>query len=168
MRARDKIWTNWRSSYPPIAGLSEDEQDGRSDQRAPVSIGSHTDFQLFTILWQDDRGGLQVLNRQGQWIRAAPIPGTLVVNIADYLQRITNDRYVSTVHRVQNRSGRERVSMPFFVGFNWNESCGVLDSCVAPGEEKKYNEISCAEWVKRRARAVYETDGAISGEAKAT
>lgn len=140
------------------------EQDARADPNAPVSIGSHTDFQLFTILWQDDRGGLQVLNRQGQWIRAAPIPGTLVVNIADYLQRITNDRYVSTVHRAQNHSGRERVSLPFFVGFNWNESCAVLDSCVAPGEEKKYDEISCAEWVKRRARAMYQTDGAVTGE----
>lgn len=163
-----QVLANGWSSYPPIAGLSGDEQDARPARSAPVSIGSHTDFQLFTILWQDDCGGLQVLNRQGQWIRAAPIPGTLVVNIADYLQRITNDRYVSTVHRAQNYSGRERVSLPFFVGFNWNESCAVLDSCVTPGEKKKYEEISCAEWVKRRARAMYQTDGVVTGETRAS
>ncbi|KAI1821514.1 2OG-Fe(II) oxygenase [Xylaria intraflava] len=137
--------------YPPLPiPQSSAEQD-----EAEVSIGSHTDFQLFTILWQDNNGGLQVLNRQGQWINAKPIPGTFVVNMADYMQRITNDRYVSTVHRAQNYSGKERISMPFFFGFNLNESCGVLDSCLAAGEEKRYNEISCEEWVQRRAKAMY-------------
>ncbi|KAK7989935.1 hypothetical protein PG989_010250 [Apiospora arundinis] len=146
--------------YPPIPKpTGDDAATGRAQSEQEVSIGSHTDFQLFTILWQDDNGGLQVLNRQGQWINAKPIEGTLVVNIADYLQRITNDRYISTVHRAQNWSGRERVSMPFFVGFNWNESCGVLDSCVAEGEEKRYEEISCSEWVTRRAKAMYKTEG---------
>jgi len=138
--------------YPPLPT----SQPGRQDDGAEVSIGSHTDFQLFTILWQDNNGGLQVLNKQGQWINAKPIPGTFVVNIADYMQRITNGRYVSTVHRAQNYSGKERISMPFFFGFNLNESCGVLDSCVAEGEEKKYGEISCEEWVQRRARAMYK------------
>lgn len=90
-----------------------------------------------------------------------------MVNIADYLQRITNDRYISTVHRAQNWSGRERVSLPFFVGFNWDESCGVLDSCVAEGEAKRYDEISCAEWVTRRAKAMYRTDGFSSNGGKA-
>ncbi|EOO00264.1 putative 2og-fe oxygenase superfamily protein [Phaeoacremonium minimum UCRPA7] len=136
--------------YPPIPATSSPSNE--------VSIGSHTDFQLFTILWQDKNGGLQVLNRQGQWINAAPIPGTLVVNIGDYLQRITNDKYVSTVHRAQNFSGKERISMPFFFGFNLNESCGVLDGCLAEGEEKKYDEISCVDWVRRRVQAMHETE----------
>ncbi|KAF2968986.1 hypothetical protein GQX73_g4600 [Xylaria multiplex] len=145
--------------YPPLPAPPAPAEQGESE----VSIGSHTDFQLFTILWQDNNGGLQVLNRQGQWINAKPIPGTFVVNIADYMQRITNDRYVSTVHRVQNYSGNERISMPFFFGFNLNESCGVLDSCVAEGEEKKYDEISCEEWVQRRARAMHR-EGETSGK----
>lgn len=122
-----------------------------------VSIGSHTDFQLFTILWQDAVGGLQVLNRQGQWINAKPVEGTFVVNIADYLQRITNDRYQSTVHRAVNTSGRERVSMPFFFGFNLNESCGVLDSCVGEDGVKRYEEVGCREWVRRRVAAMHDT-----------
>ncbi|KAK1968808.1 2OG-Fe(II) oxygenase superfamily protein [Colletotrichum sublineola] len=123
-----------------------------------VSIGSHTDFQLFTILWQDAVGGLQVLNRESQWIRATPIPGTFVVNIADYMQRITNDLYVSTIHRAQNFSGSERISMPFFFGFGLHESCGVIDTCVKHGDVPKYGEIGCQEWVKRRAQAMHKIE----------
>jgi isopenicillin N synthase-like dioxygenase len=140
--------------YPPIP-----TPKSPADADSTVSIGSHTDFQLFTVLWQDTNGGLQVLNRQGQWINASPIHDTFVVNIGDYLQRITNDKYVSTVHRAQNWSGNERISMPFFFGFNLNESCGVLDNCVEPGETKKYEEISCEEWVQRRVREMLQTDG---------
>ncbi|KAF4919665.1 1-aminocyclopropane-1-carboxylate oxidase [Colletotrichum viniferum] len=55
--------------YPP---LSKALNGASADTDAQVSIGSHTDFQLFTILWQDAVGGLQVLNRQGQWIRFDP------------------------------------------------------------------------------------------------
>ncbi|EEY21475.1 gibberellin 3-beta-dioxygenase [Verticillium alfalfae VaMs.102] len=128
------------------------------DGPAEVSIGSHTDFQLFTMLWQDDVGGLQVLNRDGQWIRASPVPGTFVVNIADYLQRITNDLYVSTVHRAVNRSGRERISMPFFFGFGLHESCAVIKSCLKDGEAPRYEEIGCDAWVKKRAQAMHKTD----------
>ena len=144
--------------YPPIPKPATPSLEDE------VSIGSHTDFQLFTILWQDDAGGLQVLNRAGQWIHAPPTKGTFVVNFADYMQRITNDRYVSTVHRAQNYSGKERISMPFFFGFNLNESCGVLESCVGEGEEKKYDEIACEEWVQRRVKAMHRMEEKKVGE----
>ncbi|KAK2061073.1 2OG-Fe(II) oxygenase superfamily protein [Colletotrichum caudatum] len=98
-----------------------------------VSIASHTDFQVFIILWQDAVCGLQE---------------HLSSNIADYLQRTTNDLYTSTVHRVQNLSGSERVSMTFFFGFGLHESCGVIDTCVKHGEVPKYGEISCQQWVE--------------------
>ncbi|KAK1573111.1 2OG-Fe(II) oxygenase [Colletotrichum navitas] len=141
--------------YPPLPQASDNVDSAGNRQ---VSIGSHTDFQLFTILWQDAVGGLQVLNREGQWIRAAPIPGTLVVNIADYMQRITNDLYVSTVHRAQNLSGSERISMPFFFGFGLHESCGVIDTCVKHGDVPKYSEIGCQQWVQRRAQAMHKVE----------
>ncbi|KAJ6785416.1 hypothetical protein PWT90_06642 [Aphanocladium album] len=139
--------------YQPIEQPAEP-----GDPSARVSIGSHTDFELFTILWQDDVGGLQVLNRDGQWIRAMPVRGSLVVNIADFMQRITNDKYVSTVHRAQNWSGKERVSIPFFFGFGLHESCGVLPSCVAEGEEPKYPEINCYAWIQKRLADMFELD----------
>ncbi|KAK2002383.1 2OG-Fe(II) oxygenase [Colletotrichum falcatum] len=141
--------------YPPLPQAPGNVDSAGSTR---VSIGSHTDFQLFTILWQDAVGGLQVLNPEGQWIRAAPIPGTFVVNIADYMQRITNDLYVSTVHRAQNLSGSERISMPFFFGFGLHESCGVIDTCVKHGDVPKYGEIGCRQWVQRRAQAMHEVE----------
>lgn len=146
--------------YPSLPSPSPDSPPTETSSSSPdaVSIGSHTDFQLFTILWQDAVGGLQVLNRQGQWINARPIEGTFVVNIADYLQRITNDRYQSTVHRAVNNSGKERVSMPFFFGFNLNESCGVLDSCVSEDGVRRYEEVGCREWVRRRVAAMHDTE----------
>jgi len=123
-----------------------------------VSIGSHTDFQLLTILYQDLTGGLQILNPStNEWINAPPIPGTLVINIGDLMQRITNDRYVSTVHRARNFSGKERVSMPFFFGFGLGERAEVLDCCVDEerGEPRRYEDVGCGEWVTRRARGMY-------------
>lgn len=129
-----------------------------SEDSSHVSIGSHTDFQLFTILWQDAIGGLQVLNRDGQWIRATPIEGTFVVNIADYMQRITNDLYVSTVHRAQNWTGKERVSMPFFFGFGLDQSCGIVATCVPEGEKPKYEEITCGEWLERRVKYMLDVE----------
>lgn len=92
--------------YPPQPPSSGDDQFG---------VAPHTDFGCITLLWQDDNGGLEVLERSsGDWIAAPPIPGTLVVNVGDLLGRWTNDRYASTPHRVVNRSGRERFSIATF------------------------------------------------------
>lgn len=76
-------------------------------------VGEHTDYGLLTLLLQDDVAGLQVRTRAG-WIDAPPIPGTLVCNIGDMLDRLTGGLYRSTPHRVRNTSGRERYSFPLF------------------------------------------------------
>jgi isopenicillin N synthase-like dioxygenase len=77
-------------------------------------VGEHTDYGLVTLLAQDDSGGLQVAAREG-WIDAPPIPGTLVCNIGDMLDRLTGGWYRSTPHRVRNRSGHGRLSFAFFL-----------------------------------------------------
>ena len=96
---------------------SSPQKDGVFNE-TEVGLGAHTDLQCFTLLWQDMNGGLQILNKKGEWIWATPVEGTIVVNIADFLSRLTNDRYRSTVHRAYNRglSNRDRISMPFFFG----------------------------------------------------
>ncbi len=92
--------------YPPQPADATQDQFG---------VAPHTDFGCITLLWQDETGGLEVLERASRsWIPAPPIPGTLVVNVADLLARWTNDRYASTPHRVINRSGRERMSIATF------------------------------------------------------
>ncbi|MEM1345716.1 MAG: 2-oxoglutarate and iron-dependent oxygenase domain-containing protein [Pseudomonadota bacterium] len=88
--------------YPPQPADLGAEQFG---------VGPHTDFGVLTILAQDDVGGLQIQGRDGAWLAAPPIPGTLVVNVADLLARWTDGAYVSTPHRVVNASGRERLSL---------------------------------------------------------
>ena len=99
------------TTYPGADGvfnyypaLSQEQTSSTID----IGLGSHTDLQCFTLLWQDMNGGLQVLNSEGQWIKATPIENTFVVNIADYMQRLSNDMFKSTVHRVFNRSTVDR------------------------------------------------------------
>lgn len=116
-----------------------------TDVDVDVGLGAHTDMQLFTLLWQDDVDGLQVLRRDGQWLRVPPVEATFVVNIGDFLQRLSNDRFRSTVHRVFNRAPVDRYSMPFFFGFNFNERCGVLPTCTSVDNPPKYEPITCGE-----------------------
>jgi isopenicillin N synthase-like dioxygenase len=76
-------------------------------------VGEHTDYGLLTLLLQDEVPGLQVRTPQG-WLDAPPLPGTLVCNIGDMLDRLTGGAYRSTPHRVRNLSGLERYSFPLF------------------------------------------------------
>ncbi len=76
-------------------------------------VGEHTDYGLLTLLAQDSNGGLQVKTPRG-WIEAPPVPGTLVCNIGDMLDRLTGGWFRSTPHRVRNASGKDRLSFPLF------------------------------------------------------
>ncbi|KAH9901972.1 hypothetical protein F4778DRAFT_134779 [Xylariomycetidae sp. FL2044] len=128
--------------YPPKSEVPSGEKS--------INLGSHTDLQLFTLLWQDEVGGLQVLTKEGQWIKAPPIEGTLVVNIGDFMMRLCNDTYKSTVHRVTNESKLERVSMPFFFGLNFNCVEGVVPTLVSETNPAKYEPMSCGDWCQKR------------------
>jgi isopenicillin N synthase-like dioxygenase len=89
---------------------------------APWGVGEHTDYGLLTLLAQDNHGGLQVRTEDG-WIDAPPLPGSLVCNIGDMLDRLTGGWYRSTPHRVLNTSGVDRLSFPLF--FDPNLSAAV-------------------------------------------
>jgi isopenicillin N synthase-like dioxygenase len=76
-------------------------------------VGEHTDYGLLTLLAQDETGGLEVKS-QGGWVAAPPIPGTLICNIGDMLDRLTGGAYRSTPHRARNTGRDGRISFPFF------------------------------------------------------
>jgi isopenicillin N synthase-like dioxygenase len=101
-------------------------------------VGEHTDYGLVTLLAQDDSGGLQVAAPAGnghRWIDAPPIPGTLVCNIGDMLDRLTGGWYRSTPHRVRNRSGHGRLSFPFFLDPGFDAEVPPLPDRAASGDD---------------------------------
>ncbi len=97
-------------------------------------VGEHTDYGLLTLLAQDDRGGLQIAAPEG-WIDAPPIPGTLVCNIGDMLDRLTGGWYRSTPHRVRNLSGHSRLSFPFFLDPGFSAEVPPLPDRAAAGDD---------------------------------
>jgi isopenicillin N synthase-like dioxygenase len=109
--------------YPPSPPRTQD-----------WGVGEHTDYGLVTLLAQDDRGGLQVAAPEG-WIDAPPIPGTLVCNIGDMLDRLTGGWYRSTPHRVRNLSGHDRLSFPFFLDPGFAAEVPPLPDRAAAGDD---------------------------------
>ncbi len=110
----------------------------------------HTDYGFITLLAQDDVGGLEVLNKRGEWVAAPPVPGAFVMNVGDILARWSNDLFVSTPHRVINRSGRERYSQPFFFDPSMEETIDVLPACVGSDGQKKYDPVLYGEYLMER------------------
>ncbi len=107
----------------------------------------HTDYGFVTILAQDDAGGLQVRTPDGaDWIEAPPRPGAFVLNVGDVGARWSNDRLRSTPHRVLNRTGRDRYSIPYFFDPSATADLAPLESCVGPGGPR-YGSISYGDYL---------------------
>jgi isopenicillin N synthase-like dioxygenase len=134
--------------YPPV-------KPGASGVRA----GAHEDINAITLLLGAEEAGLQVLDRDGRWLDINPSPGTLVCNVGDMLQRLTNHVLPSTTHRVANpadgRAGEPRYSMPFFMHFNPDFEIRTLARCAGPDRPDRYPApITADEFLQQRLREI--------------
>jgi isopenicillin N synthase-like dioxygenase len=132
--------------YPPQHESADEGQYGAAE---------HTDYGTITILWQDDVGGLQVKNRAGRWIDAPPIDGAFVINIGDMLELWSNDLFVSTRHRVINKSGRERYSIPVFYDPDYDARVECLPNCSSADNPPKHAPMVAGEYILSRYDGTY-------------
>ena len=123
-----------------------------------VRAGAHEDINVITLLLGAEEPGLQVLTRQGEWLAANPAPGSMVVNVGDMLQRLTNGVLRSTTHRVVNpasdRAQHARWSMPFFLHFNPDFTIAALPSCTGPDRPEPLPPILAEEYLQERLREI--------------
>ncbi|WP_411832188.1 isopenicillin N synthase family dioxygenase [Pseudoxanthomonas mexicana] len=140
--------------YPPITG------DAASIENLPnVRAGAHEDINLITLLVGASAAGLEVKSRQGEWVPFTSDADTIVVNIGDMLQRLTNHVYPSTTHRVVNPPGdlarQPRYSVPFFLHPNPDFLIDVLPSCVSADNPSRYPEpITAQGYLEERLREI--------------
>jgi isopenicillin N synthase-like dioxygenase len=119
-----------------------------------LGMGAHTDYGIVTILWADPVPGLQVLDAAGTWHPVLPDPGALLVNLGDLLARWTNDRWMSTMHRVVpptdagGRSMRRR-SAAFFHDGNADALISTLEPCRTDGEAG-YDDVTVGEHLAQK------------------
>jgi isopenicillin N synthase-like dioxygenase len=118
------------------------------------SIGAHahSDYGLTTVLAQDPSGGLELQRPDGSWTAAPYVPGTFVVNLGDLMARWTNDVYCSNKHRVVNRSGKERYSIPLFFNPNHHAPVECIPTCTGPSRPPRYPAVKAGEYIADKIR----------------
>jgi isopenicillin N synthase-like dioxygenase len=124
-----------------------------------VRAGAHEDINFITLLVGASAAGLEVKSRSGDWVPFTSDADTIVVNIGDMLQRLTNHVYPSTTHRVVNPPGdlarKPRYSVPFFLHPNPDVVLDPLDCCVSDENPRRYStSITSHEYLMERLREI--------------
>lgn len=130
--------------YPPIT----------EEPKGAVRAGAHGDINLITLLMGASAGGLQVLRKDGEWIDAIPKEDELVINVGDMLERLTNNKLRSTIHRVANPPKEQwstsRFSIPFFMHPRSDMKLNCLPECIDDEHPKAYPDITAGEFLHQR------------------
>ena len=125
------MFTLRMTHYPPVpADAVEDNQ---------FAIAPHTDSGFLTLLAQSDIPGLAIRLPSGEWIEPPLIPGSFIVNTGDLAHRWTNERFLSTPHRVVHTEPRDRYAIPFFFDCNYTHVMACIPTCTGPGNPPKYD-----------------------------
>ncbi|MGE0770800.1 MAG: isopenicillin N synthase family dioxygenase [Cyclobacteriaceae bacterium] len=123
-----------------------------------VRAAEHGDINLITLLMGASADGLQVLRRDGKWIPITALPNQLVVNVGDMLERLTNKKLKSTIHRVVNPPrelmNTPRYSIPFFMHPRSEMSLAALDSTIDASHPKLWPDTTAGEFLDERLREI--------------
>ncbi|MEA1675970.1 isopenicillin N synthase family dioxygenase [Nitrospirillum sp. BR 11163] len=125
--------------YPQLPMDAQDEVS---------NMVAHTDEGPFTVLAQQDVGGLEVKRRDGVWIQAPPVHGAFTINVGDMMMWWSNGRFLSNYHRVRNRDGARRFSVPYFANPDREVVVAPLPELLA-GAEPKYKPVRVADHLAR-------------------
>lgn len=131
--------------YPPIPESADPNC---------VRAAAHEDINLITILVAANGAGLELLDRDGEWLPVETDPDNLIVDAGDMLARVCNDVIPATTHRVVNPDGPNvsRYSMPFFMHPHSTAMLSCLDSCKGGGA--KYEDITADAFLKQRLEEI--------------
>ncbi len=134
--------------YPPIT----------EEPRDAVRAAEHGDINLITLRMGGSADGLQVLNKANQWIPVTALPGQIIVNVGDMMQRHTNNKLRSTIHRVvnppQEKWGESRFSIPFFMHPRSEMPLDCLPQCIDDENPKAYEDITAGGFLEERLREI--------------
>jgi isopenicillin N synthase-like dioxygenase len=134
--------------YPPIT----------EEPKSAIRAEQHEDINLITLLVGASADGLQILNKQDEWVPVTSLPEQIVVNVGDMLQRVTNDKLKSTTHRVVNppkeKWASPRFSIPFFLHAKRESSIACIESCIDAEHPKAYPDTTAGEYLDDRLREI--------------
>ncbi|HMQ57094.1 MAG TPA: 2OG-Fe(II) oxygenase family protein, partial [Rhizobiaceae bacterium] len=120
--------------------------------------GAHTDYGSLTILLpQSGSRGLEIFSPKGEWVEVPPVDDAFIVNIGDLMALWTNDRWVSTLHRVVNpRDGQHNVarqSLAFFHQPNWDARIEAIPGCLNEKEPARHAPVLSGPYLMGKFRA---------------
>ena len=121
-----------------------------------VRAAAHGDINLITLLMGASAEGLEVLRLDGKWIPVTALPEQIIINVGDMLDRLTNHKLKSTIHRVVNPSRdkmkNSRFSIPFFMHARAETDLTCLDSCIDVNNPRRYENMTAGEFLDERLR----------------
>ena len=120
-------------------------------QDSQFGAGAHTDYGLTTFLFQDSVGGLEICDQHGNWQDVEPDKSVVLINSGDLLERWTNGKYRSTLHRVKPMThGRDRFSIAFFVDPDSDTEVKVLDGFIGADSPRKFSDVKAGDYIRGR------------------
>ncbi|KAJ4832712.1 hypothetical protein Tsubulata_035197 [Turnera subulata] len=134
------------------AALQMNHYPACPDPDQAMGLAAHTDSTLFTILYQNNTSGLQVLKEGAGWVTVPPIPGALVVNVGDLLHILSNGLYPSVLHRAMVNRTKERLSLAYLYGPQPSVQISPLPKLVGPSQPPLYRPVTWTEYLGTKAK----------------